>query len=116
RGRPLELVPGRLVLEVVPGAERLIARAGHDRDPELGVALEGVEDARQLEARGRMDRVHHLGPRDRDLEQMAVALDAAELGFGHGAPRLRGRSRRSPASPTPSTTPAPTQERRPSTR
>jgi hypothetical protein len=42
-GRPFEATAGRLELEVVAGAEGLVAPAGHDRDPQLGVCDEIVE-------------------------------------------------------------------------
>ena len=75
----LALRLGGLVFEVVAGREGAVARARQDRDPELGIGLELVEDARQLVVRRPVERVHALGAVDRHDEEAPVALGLAEL-------------------------------------
>ena len=63
-----------VILEVVAGAERLVAGAGDDGDPELGIGGELVEGVRQLLVRHRVAGVVDLGPIDGDRHQMPVGL------------------------------------------
>ncbi|MGY4426938.1 hypothetical protein ACVWY2_009387 [Bradyrhizobium sp. JR6.1] len=59
------LPPGGLPFQVVAGAERLVAGAGDDRDPLLGIGGEVVEHLVELEMRVDMQRIVNLGPRQR---------------------------------------------------
>ena len=76
-----------VILEVVAGAERLVAGAGDDGDPQVGVGGELVEGIRQLLVRHRVQRVVDLGTIDGDDQQVAVGLDLAVLAHGHFLPR-----------------------------
>ena len=82
----------RVILEVVAGRERLVAGAGDDRDPQLGIGGELVEDVRQLLVRHRVQRVVDLGAVDGDDQQVAVDLGLAVLAvfLAHGC-LLRAR-------------------------
>ena len=71
-----------VVLEVVAGAEGLVAGAGDDGDPEVRVGLELVERLDHLLVRHGMAGVVDLGAVDRDNHQMAVGLDFAVLAHG----------------------------------
>ena len=73
-----------VILEVVAGAERLVAGAGDDRHPEIGVGVELVERLDQLLVRHGMAGVVDLRPVDRDDQQAAVGFDLAVL--AHGIP------------------------------
>ena len=68
-----------VILQVVAGAERLVAGAGDDRDPQFRVGGERIEGVRQLLVGHRVQRVVHLGPVDGDGHQVTVALDPAVL-------------------------------------
>ena len=68
-----------VVFEVVAGAERLVAGAGDDGDPQLRVGAELVECLDQLLVRHRVARVVDLGAVDRDDHQAAVGFDLAVL-------------------------------------
>ncbi|MHC2774080.1 hypothetical protein ACVIM7_003571 [Bradyrhizobium liaoningense] len=71
---PAALAARRLPLQVVAGAERLVARAGDDRDPLLGVGREIVKHFLQLEMRIGVQRVVDLGPRQRDDRDRPLAF------------------------------------------
>jgi hypothetical protein len=88
-GHAAHVAAGGLVLQIVPGRERAIARAGDDADPGVGVGLELVPDRRELTVRRRVERVHDLGPVDRHDPQAALPLDLAELRHA-SLPWLRG--------------------------
>ena len=79
---PVLLLDLGVVLEVVAGAERLVAGAGDDGDPQLGIGVELVERLDQLLVRHRMARVVDLRPVDGDDHQAAVGLDLAVLTHG----------------------------------
>ena len=81
-----------VILEVVAGRERLVAGAGDDRDPQLGIGRELVEDVRQLLVRHRVQRVVDLRAVDGDDQQVAVDLGLAVLAalLAHGC-LLRAR-------------------------
>ena len=71
-----------VVFQVVTGAEGLVAGAGDDGDPQLGVGLELVESVDQLLVRHGMAGVIDLGTIDGDDHQTAVFLDLTVLAHG----------------------------------
>src|SRR5262249_42907256 len=77
------------VAQIVAGRERLVARAGQDADPHLGIALEIAPDLVQLEVRRRMERVHPLRAIDGDDRDAALLLVGREL-VGHDVSPLGG--------------------------
>ena len=85
---PVLLLDLGVVLEVVAGAERLVAGAGDDGDPQLGIGLELVEGLGQFLVRHGMAGVVDLRPVDRDDHQAAVGFDLAVL--THGVPLFLG--------------------------
>jgi hypothetical protein len=62
------------LLEIGAGAERLVARAGDDRDAERVVAVELLEPTAQLAGRRQVECVHGLGPVQRDPDHGALGL------------------------------------------
>jgi hypothetical protein len=70
---PAALSARRLPFQVVAGAERLVAGAGDDRDPLLGIGGEIVEHLVELEMRVGMQRVVHFGARQRHDRDRALA-------------------------------------------
>jgi hypothetical protein len=78
-----------VILEVVAGAEGLVAGAGDDGDPEVRVGLELVERLDHLLVRHGMAGVVDLRTVDRDDHQVAVGLDLAVLAHGKIPPSFR---------------------------
>src|SRR4030088_1805148 len=76
---PAALPPRRLPFQIVAGAERLVAGAGDDRDPLLGIGAEIVEHLVQFEMRIRMQRVVHFRPRQRHDRDRALARNYREF-------------------------------------
>src|SRR5262249_32469949 len=70
---------GCLPFQVVAGAERLVAGAGHDRDPLVGIGGEIVKDLVELEMSIDMQRVVHFRPRQRHDRDRALARDLGKL-------------------------------------
>ena len=71
-----------LIIQIVAGAERLVAGAGDDRDPELGVVVELVERRDQFLVRHGMAGVVDVRPVDGDDHQATVGFDLAVLTHG----------------------------------
>src|SRR5499433_3072648 len=69
--------------QVVACGEGLVAGAGEDAHPQIGIALEVVPDPVELEVGGRVERVHALGPVDGDDGDAPLLLVGGEL-VGHG--------------------------------
>src|SRR5262249_39724600 len=69
----------------------LVPGAGDDRDPQLGIGGERVEDIRQLLVRHRMKRVQHLGSIDGNDQEATVDLNLAVLAHGALSSRLIDR-------------------------
>ena len=69
-------------LEVPAGAEELLAAAGDDRDPQLGIVAETGEGPAQCPAGGAVDGVG-LGPVEHDLQDAVTSGDADR--FAHDA-------------------------------
>src|SRR5258706_1805672 len=78
-GIPAALSPRRLPFQVVAGTKRLVAGAGDDRDPLLGIGGKIVEHLVQLEMRVGMQRVVNLGPRQRHDRDRGLARDLAKF-------------------------------------
>ncbi len=76
---PAALAACRLPLQVVAGAERLVAGAGDDRYPLLGVGGEIVEHLVELEMRVDMQRIVHFRPRQRDDRDRPLARHPGEF-------------------------------------
>ena len=70
---PAALSARGLPLQIVAGAECLVAGAGDDRHPLLGIGGEIVEHLVELEMRVDVQRVVHLGARQRDDRDRALA-------------------------------------------
>ena len=66
-------------LQVVAGAECLVARSGDDADPLLVVGGKFIPDLVQLLVGLEVGGVHHVGSVDRDDGEVAVSLDGAEF-------------------------------------
>ena len=64
-------------LEIGADAERAVARAGDDGHAQLGISGIVVERLRKLAVARGVHGVQHLGPIQRDRDDVAVALDAA---------------------------------------
>ena len=62
----------RRELQVIAGGKGLLPCAGDDRDPEVVVGGEVVPDVHHLVAAGRMDRVVHFRPVDRDVSHVTA--------------------------------------------
>ena len=76
---PAALAARRLPFQIVAGAERLVAGAGDDRDPLLGIGGEIVEHLVELEMRVDMQRVVHFRARQRDDRDRALARHLGEF-------------------------------------
>ena len=72
---PAALAARRLPFQIVSGAKRLVASAGDDRDPLLGIGGEVVEHLVEFKMRVDMQRVVHFGARQRDDRDRALARD-----------------------------------------
>src|SRR5262249_7989127 len=72
---PAAFATCRLPLEIVAGAKSLVAGAGDDRDPLLGVGAEIVEHLVELVMRFNMKRVVHFGSRQRHDRDRPLARD-----------------------------------------
>ena len=66
-----------MVLQIVAGAERFVARAGDDCDPEIGVLAKAVEDVGQLLVRHGVEGVIDLRPIDGDDQYAAFGFGLA---------------------------------------
>ncbi len=97
RPRLVELAGGQLA-QVGAGAERA-ARPGEHRDARLGVALEGAKRARQLGARGAIERVATSGRSMTTVVIGRFALDE-DRRLRHRGPDLRGGRLAGHASPS----------------
>ena len=65
-------------------AERAFAGAGDDRDPQCRVGGIKIECAVELDMRGEMQRIEHLGTIDRDRQDGVLAIQSQILEAGHG--------------------------------
>ena len=97
--RPLARLGAHLgvILEVVAGAERPVPGARHDRNPQIRVLLELVEDLAHLLRHRRMARIHHVRPVHRDDHQVVVDIDFHEF-WHRQAPWLDIHCRRAKAN------------------
>src|SRR5262249_908004 len=98
-GRCLRTAPGRgaqlgMVLEIITGAERLVARPGYDCHPQLRVGGEGIKGIRQLLIGHRMQRVVDLGPVDGDDHHAPFGRHLAVTSHGGPFPCRSLRTRR----------------------
>jgi hypothetical protein len=91
RGKPGKACPGpgtsppsRLHLQIVAGGKGALAGAGDNADPQVWVGGKLVPHAVQFPMRLAVQRVHHLGPVDRDDPHPSFILDGAEAVIGHG--------------------------------
>src|SRR5262249_56256558 len=62
------------LLQVTAGAERLVPRAGDDRNPQGGIVAKIQPGLRQQPERLEVQRVTALGPVDRDERDTALLL------------------------------------------
>ena len=94
RGCVGQLVGRGLGLEVEPGAERAVPRAGDDRDPLVRVRLELVEDLGELVAGLGVQGVEDLGPVDRHDQDAVLGVESAETSawIAAGAAALTDRA------------------------
>ena len=74
-----------VILEIVAGAERLVASARHNCDPEIWVFGEFVKVTGQLLTGHRVEGVVDLRPVDRDDHQMAIHLSLTVLAHGRSS-------------------------------
>src|ERR1700730_13968364 len=76
---PAAFSPGRLPFQIVAGAKRLVAGAGDDRHPLLGIGAEIIEHLVELEMRIGMQRGVHFRTRQRHDRDRALARHLGEF-------------------------------------